>query len=471
VTIIATLAPANVAVEPGAQAAVVVRVRNGGAIVDRFDLAVVGPMAAYARADPPSLSLFPGQEGAARIVFSPPRESSPRAGTFPYGVSVRAAADSSGATVEEGRITVGAFNDASAELVPATSRGSKRGRHEVVVENRGNAPIEVLVGAADPDRLVDFAVTPDRFVVEPGGRGGTTVRAAARDTFFLGSKVSHPFNVEVRPGKATPIALRGTLLQGPMLPSWLVPAGGLALAAIVALIVIPRLTGGGSPGTAAVASTGGTPSPSVVISPSASVAEASASPSDGSGAESEAPTASPTPGPFELTIVGDQITTGGALTTRCPPEPAESDCLRQALDTVRALTTSLGGPFGGRGIVSPDNLAVPNTNTLPIVMSRDQPFPWLAQEGSATDQTDRIVIDLAPLLASPAAFAYAVVDSAAGPRRFVLPDQLARQLLETLYDPTPGMVDPMPDRTIPPFFEVYDPGDLNWQFVIASQAP
>ena len=64
------------------------------------------------------------------------------------------------------------------------------------------------------------------------------------------------------------------------------------------------------------------------------------------------------------------------------------------------------------------------------------------------------MIDLAPLLASPAAFAYAVVDSAAGPRRFVLPDQLARQLLETLYDPTPGMVEPMPDRTIPPFFGV-----------------
>ena len=468
-TVIATLEPANVAVEPGAQGAVVVRVRNGGAIVDRFDLAVVGPMAAYARADPPSLSLFPGQEADARIVFSPPRESSPRAGMFPYGVSVRAAADPSGATVEEGRITVGAFSDASAELVPQTSRGSKRGRHEVIVENRGNAPIEVLVGAADPDRLVDFSVTPDRFVVDPGGPGGTTVRASARDTFFLGSKQSHPFNVEVRPGKAASIALRGTLLQGPMLPSWLVPVGGLALAAIIALVAIPRLTGSGSPGTAAVASTGATPSPSLEVSPSPS-AEVSASPSDGSGG-SEAPTASPTPGPFELTVVGDQITTGGALTTRCPPEPSDSDCLRQALDTVRALTTSLGGPFGGRGIVSPDNLAVPNTNTLPIVMSRDQPFPWLAQEGSATDQTDRIVIDLAPLLASPAAFAYAVVDSAAGPRRFVLPDQLARQLLETLYDPTPGMVEPMPDRTIPPFFQVYDPGDLNWQFLIASQNP
>jgi hypothetical protein len=175
------------------------------------------------------------------------------------------------------------------------------------------------------------------------------------------------------------------------------------------------------------------------------------------------------PGPFELTVLGDQIQTGGALSVKCPPQPADSQCLRDALDTVRALTTSLGGPFGGRGIVSTENLAA--ADTLPIVMSRDQPFPWLAQEGAVTDQTSRVVIDLAPLLATSPGFAYAVVESAAGPRRFVLPDQLARQLLETLYDPNPVMVNPMPERTLPPFFVQYDPGLLDWQFQFVTPSP
>jgi hypothetical protein len=474
VATIASLTPANVTVEAGAQAVLTVRVRNGGTIVDRFELSVVGPLAAWARAEPASLSLFPGQEGEAQIAFGPPRESSPRSGTYPYGVRVRAAADPGGAVVEEGRVTIGPFTQTTAEIVPQTSRGSRGGRHEVIVENRGNAPLDAVIGAADPDRLVDFTVSPDRVVIGPGERSGVTVRASARDTFFLGAKQSHPFNVEVRPGKDQPIPLRGTFLQGPILPSWLVPAGAIAAAALVAVIVIPRLTGAGNPDTLAVASV----APSATIVPSASASEVIASASAGSSADgggggsggaSATPSPSASPGPFELTLIGDALTTGGALSTNCPPDPADSDCLRKARDTVRALVLTLGGPFGGRGIVTPEDVAVPNT--LPLAMSRDVPFDWLAQEGAATDLTSKVVIDLAPLIAIEPGFSYAVVDSAAGPRRFVLPDQLARQLLETLYTVNPQMIDPLPTRSFPPLFEVYDPGDLVFGFEFASPAP
>jgi hypothetical protein len=249
------------------------------------------------------------------------------------------------------------------------------------------------------------------------------------------------------------------------------PAGGIAALALVALIAIPRLTGGGGLGSLASASGNPTASPSFAPSPSPTELETSAppSPSDGGSGASESPSPSPSPGPFELTVIGDALTTGGALNTKCPPEPADADCLRVARDTVRALILSLGGPFGGRGIVSPDDIAV--ANTLPIVMTRDVPFDWLAQEGAATDRTSRVVIDLAPLIAMEPGFAYAVVESAAGPRRFVLPDELARQLLETLYVPNTGMVDPVPERTIPPFFEAYDPGILEFRFDFATPAP
>jgi hypothetical protein len=468
VAIIASLEPANLSVEPGAEASLTVRVRNSGTIVDRFELSIVGPLAAWGRVEPASLSLFPGQEGEARIAFAPPRESVPRSGTYPYGVRIRAAADPSGASVEEGRVTVGPYTQTTAEIVPATSRGSRGGRHEVIVENRGNAPVDVVVGAVDPDRLIDFQVSPDRLVIGPGERSGTSVRASARDTFFLGAKQSHPFNVEVRPGKDQPIPLRGSFLQGPILPSWLVPAAGIALVAIVALIAIPRLTGPKDPNSEARASL--TPSPTAVQSASASavVPSASAAPSEDVGG-SPSPSPSPSPGPFQLTITGDEIATGGALSTKCPPTPPDSECLRTALATVRALVLGLGGPFGGRGIVSPDDVAV--ANTLPIIMSRDVPFPWEAQAGAAKDQTSKVVIDLAPLVAMEPGFAYAVVDSAAGPRRFVLPDELARQLLEGLYDLNPVMIDPVPTRSFPPFFEVYDPGVLEFRFEFASPAP
>jgi hypothetical protein len=469
VAIIATLDPANLAVEPGAQASLTVKVRNNGTIVDRFELSAVGPLAAWARAEPASLSLFPGQEGEARITFAPPRESSPRSGTYPYGVRVRAAADPAGATVEEGRVTVGPFTQTSAEIVPQTSRGSRGGRHEVIVENRGNAPLDVIVGAADPDRLIDFAVLPDRLVIGPGERGGTTVRASARDTFFLGPKQSHPFNVEVRPGKDQPIPLRGTFLQGPILPSWLVPAAGIALVAVVALVALPRLLGATKPDPSSAASVSATPTvfPSasaivVVPTPSPSV------PGEESAGPSPSPSPSPSPGPFQLTLTGDE-TTGGALSVLCPREPADSVCLGRARDTVQSLVTSLGGTFGGPGIVNPNDVAI--AETLPIVMSRDVPFVWRAQDGAATDATSLVAIDLAPLLAIEPGFAYAVVESSIGPRRYVLPDGLARQLLETLYTLNPAMVDPGPTRSLPPTSEKWNQPKLDYPFEFTSPTP
>jgi hypothetical protein len=108
-------------------------------IGDRFDVTVVGPLAAWARPQPASLSLFPGQEGESQIVFALPREPFPRAGTLPFGVRVAPEADPGGTTVEEGRVTVGAFTDLAAEIVPQTSRASRVGRHDVIIENRGNA--------------------------------------------------------------------------------------------------------------------------------------------------------------------------------------------------------------------------------------------------------------------------------------------------------------------------------------------
>jgi hypothetical protein len=114
--------------------------------------------------------------------------------------------------------------------------------------------------------------------------------------------------------------------------------------------------------------------------------------------------------------------------------------------------------------VSTENLTAANTATLPVLLRRDVGFAWIAQ-GDVTDTTSRVAIDLAPLVANPAGFAYAVVDSSLGTRRFVLPDDLARQLLETIYDPNPVMVDPLPFRTFPPFFETFVQPDLNWAFL------
>ncbi|HSL34412.1 MAG TPA: hypothetical protein VK871_12225 [Candidatus Limnocylindrales bacterium] len=427
-SVFATLEPASLSVEPGAQAALSVRVRNGGSIVDRFELTIVGPLAAYARAEPASLSLFPGQEGTAVVTFALPREPSPRAGTFPYGIRVLAAADPGGATVEEGRVTVGAYNDAAAEVVPVTSRGSRTGRHEVVVQNHGNAPLDVLVGAADPDRLVDFEVRPDRFVIPPGERGGASVRASVRDTFFLGSKQPHPFNVEVRAGKAPPITLRATMLQGPILPTWLVPVGGIVLAAVLAIVILPRLTGGGS-GPQARASDEPTATPSVSIGPSAEVsvppsAEASVPPSaSADGGPSPTPTPTPLPSFALEPVTTDTVATNFDLV--CQDETCQAD----VINGMRFLAANLQTTYFGGGLSGTQSFS---SAMIPVVLAADAPFQWKAADGTGT--TDRFVIDLAPLVFGTGP-AYAVLeDETKLLHRNLLPNDFALQLFDRLYD-------------------------------------
>jgi hypothetical protein len=439
VAAIATLEPGHLAVEPGGTGTVVVRIRNSGSIVDRFDVSVVGPLAAWARPQPASLSLFPGQEGESQIVFALPREPFPRAGTLPFGVRVAPEADPGGSTVEEGRLAVGAFTDLDVEIVPQTSRASRVGRHEVIIENRGNAPVEVTVEAADPDRLVSFTVTPDRLIAGPGERTGASVRAAARDTFMLGAKRTHPFNVEVRAARQPLIALRGTLLQGPILPSWLLPVGALAAAAVIAILVLPQLTGSREPRTGVTGSPTPSPTPTATATPTpAPVTEPPTQP--------PGPTPTPAPGEFVVTLPNeDDPPMSGALQLVCPA--SDEACRARVRDDLQLFINALGARYDGYGVSNPGQPDVPNT--LPVVLSRDVAFNWRSDTG-ATGTSDVLLVDLAPLIADAPSYAYAVVETGDGTtQRFVVPHGTADQLFKKLYAPVPQVTLPewdLPDK-------------------------
>src|SRR5215831_7167100 len=108
---IAILEKRAVAVEPGGQATVSVRVKNTGQVVDQYALQVLGEPAGWAAVDPPALPLFPGAEGSATITFRPPRAATVAAGERPFGVRVVSRDDPQGVAVEEGSVAVGAFRD------------------------------------------------------------------------------------------------------------------------------------------------------------------------------------------------------------------------------------------------------------------------------------------------------------------------------------------------------------------------
>lgn len=235
---LASLESRTVSVEPGNVATVRVKVQNTGQIVDEFVVDVLGDAASWASSTPPMVRLFPGQEEVVTVTFRPARDAGVRSGDVPFAVRVQPRQEPQGSTVEEGIVSVGAFVEAGAELVPKNSRGNRSGVHEVAVDNRGNASLQATLTASDLDKQLDFKFSPASLVVGAGTAGFSRLRVRPKQTFWRGQPKSHPFQVRVQPEGRPPINLDGTLIQGPLLSPWMLPATLGLIAALIAVAVL-----------------------------------------------------------------------------------------------------------------------------------------------------------------------------------------------------------------------------------------
>jgi hypothetical protein len=234
-----TSAPVDrLSVTPGDQARTEITVRNTGRVVDAYRFEPLGSLAPWMRVEPEELALMPDGEGTVTVTFAPPRSSALVAGDVAWAVRVRPREDAEAVTVEEGWLEVEPFTEVAAELRPRTSRarGRRAGKHELAVDNLGNTPVEVFLGGGDQEHALDVLLTPDHVTLPPGSAAVVAVRPRARERFWRGQPVTHPFQVVTEPAGQVPVVVDGTLLQEPVLPSWLLKAL-LAAAVIAALLV------------------------------------------------------------------------------------------------------------------------------------------------------------------------------------------------------------------------------------------
>ena len=359
-----TLASKALEVVPGSVASCTVTVKNTGTVVDQFTIDVLGDPGAFASAEPPALSLFPGAEGSAVVSFAPPRNSSTPAGALPFGIRARSQEDPAGSAVEEGVLTVGTFSDTFAELVPRASRGSRGATHELAVDNRGNAHLNASITAADADQLLGFDVRPPGLVVEPGTAGFAKVRVRPTKRFWRGQPKTRPFKVAVAGDDGRPIVLDGSMLQEAILPRWLVPAllallGLLILAAVLwATLLQPAIK---SATTQALADAGFTPKPSVAPG------GGGASPAPGGGSPS--PAVSPAPGasPSPVASVGPVASAGPPTPTPAPVGNGVPQDGRLAADGSNPPSATFGSTFYMTDLV----FANPNGRAGTLQLLRD----------------------------------------------------------------------------------------------------
>jgi hypothetical protein len=233
----ATLASKAVTVTPGGEAVSEVRVRNSGTVVDQFTLEVLGDASAWAIVEPAVVPLFPGAEAVARIKFKPPKSPSVPARAIPFAVRVKSREDARTSLVEEGVVEVGPFNDTFAEITPRTAKGSSRARAQLALDNRGNVRINARLTAADPDRKLNFTITPPALTAESGTVSFASIRMSPRQRFLTGPPKINPYKVHVHQDGLPTISLDGTMQQEGLIPPWLLPAL-IGLAALLLVLVV-----------------------------------------------------------------------------------------------------------------------------------------------------------------------------------------------------------------------------------------
>lgn len=235
---IAALEPTLLSVEPGGEASATLRVRNAGTVVDEFTFEVIGDPAGWTTVEPTVLRLMPDAEDTVRVALRPPRSSDAPAGSMPFAVKVSSKEDPPGSVVEEGRVEVLPFLEVAAELLPRTSQGRRRSRHELAVDNRGNERLNADVLAYDDDELLEFEVADPGLVVDPGQATFTRVDVRPHKRFWRGPEKTLPFHVVVQSTDGIgPVTVEGTMVQRPVLPKWFWKAV-LALLSLLLLLAL-----------------------------------------------------------------------------------------------------------------------------------------------------------------------------------------------------------------------------------------
>ena len=159
---------ARIRVEPGQIATTELAIRNPSGIVETYDVSVLGPAAAWVSVDPPSVSLFPGDEQDVTLTFQPPMTSRIVAGEYAVGVQVTSQVRRESTATAETVVIVPPFY--RFRLLQAQSAYTVRTKATTLVRivNDGNSTVTYSVQALDPEGFMKVAPKNPTVTLTPG---------------------------------------------------------------------------------------------------------------------------------------------------------------------------------------------------------------------------------------------------------------------------------------------------------------
>ncbi|MET9355947.1 RICIN domain-containing protein [Streptomyces sp. NPDC006617] len=233
-----SLEPASATVDPGSSTRVRLRVRNTGDVVDEYRFEPVGGVAPWTTVEPQTLRLYPGTTGTVELTFAPPRTSDAVAGPNPYAVRITPTEHPDAVTVPEGNLTITAFSEVRAELVPHTVKGRFRGRPRLAVDNLGNTKVTASVTGSDTGDHLSYEIRPSNVQIEPGRAAFVETTLKPKQITWFGAKEERPYKLAVRRSGVDPTDVEGTYVQRGFLPRWLATFLGIFVALAIAFVMI-----------------------------------------------------------------------------------------------------------------------------------------------------------------------------------------------------------------------------------------
>lgn len=231
----AELSATDVTVAPGDELLVHLTVRNLGDNAETVAIVVTGMCQGWTHVEPPSASLFPGEEQRVEVHLRPPRSPAVSSGANALALRVVPHGSPDDALTVEGVVHVLAFSDRRVTVLQPVLRGKRSAEYDVVVENLGNTMASCRLQLSDPARKLAGRFEPPSIGVEPGRNSATTVRVRARGRRWRGSTGSYPFEVTAVQEGHPSASASATFLQSTMISAtWWRPVA--AAAAVLALL-------------------------------------------------------------------------------------------------------------------------------------------------------------------------------------------------------------------------------------------
>lgn len=198
--IVVSLSAAEVVVEPGNVAQLVVTVTNQQESSDRLSLDVEGLDVEWCPIPVPAFNVAPGAQASERILFKISRNSENRAGSYPFLVRVQAM-ETGETGVAQATLIVKPFSALQLDLNPKRAVAaffSPLNDFDVTISNIGNHEETLDLSANDPEDGCAYEYDTDRVTLKPGQAQTVPLAIRPKVTPLIGSPRLYGFAAVAR---------------------------------------------------------------------------------------------------------------------------------------------------------------------------------------------------------------------------------------------------------------------------------